>query len=224
MIKQIIVRLSCLAFLVGNGTIAKAAITDVSFIGHGIVTYNVSGTYLGDPNYRANIAVGDGVTVTGALHFGSHVVESGSIAPIPNYFTGTAYFDTDALFDGQQSFDFSVRGPVGTDGFSFSSMSPPRGGPYKSGSVSFVNGRLVSFALSADDDGFSGDLSNNRFDNYRGYEDAASFGGSVVIDSASTSVPEPATWPLMVVGLGTTGFTLRRRGRSRIGLIDNRSC
>ncbi|UAJ10667.1 PEP-CTERM sorting domain-containing protein [Glacieibacterium megasporae] len=217
-------RLVCLTLLTGGGTFARATITDVTFSGHGIVTYNLSGTYLGNPNYLANIAVGDLVTVGGALHFGTNVFEGGPIAPIPDHYTGTAAFDTDALFDGQQSFDFSVNGPVGTDGFSFDSTSAPRGGPYKSGTASFISGRLVAFNLFADDDGFSGGLSSLGFVNYRGDEEAASFGGTVVLDSAAAPVPEPATWSLLVVGACATGLALRRRNRLRIRSSAGRSC
>ena len=43
-------------------------------------------------------------------------------------------------------------------------------------------------------------------------------GGTTVtlnLSSIATAVPEPATWLMMIVGFGATGFALRRRSNSR---------
>jgi hypothetical protein len=42
---------------------------------------------------------------------------------------------------------------------------------------------------------------------------AASFGGTANFSPSSVSVPEPASWTLMIVGFGSAGALLRRRRR-----------
>jgi hypothetical protein len=73
---------------------------------------------------------------------------------------------------------------------------------------------LESFRVTIDTDAFGYD--EGKFLGFqRATADIYGFGfvdGSVVIDNVVTSaVPEPATWGLMLAGLGVAGFVARRR-------------
>lgn len=90
--------------------------------------------------------------------------------------------------------------------FSSAVLSGP-GGPY-SLSVIFDNGTTERWAL-----GPMGLLSGQYTLTINGnFENGSTFGGHVVIQS----VPEPATWAMMLLGFGAIGLTIRNRRRKLI--------
>ena len=86
------------------------------------------------------------------------------------------------------------------------------GGGGDSGSAYFVNGEVAavhSFALW-----YRGDESNNRFGQLKG---AVSVYEHMDFIRASMGVPEPATWAMVLLGLGAAGAAGRRRRASVAG-------
>ena len=130
----------------------------------------------------------------------------------PNYLSvSTAGGAAVRTFFGTPSTDFIDRGTVVYDqdtlgGFgSFSSLTSV---PYTNGN-NFLGLRVTSGGQDFFGFLFTTDSTLNSY----GFETTPNTGISPVTALAAAAVPEPATWTMMIIGLGAVGFAMRRRGK-----------
>ena len=174
----------------------------------------------------------DGLTVDGSLNLGNGV----TLTTTPNAIVGQfaqdlgdnglwssigndnrdGNFLAAAFTTNRGEIGFSFANPVSSVG-AFINQYQPNGVTTNNVMVVAydINGHVLeSFQLTIDTDAFGYD--EGKFVGFtRATADIYGFGfvdGSVVIDNVVTAaVPEPATWGLMLVGLGVAGFAARRR-------------
>ncbi len=107
---------------------------------------------------------------------------------------------------------------IKTDGFlgpqTYSSLNGD-GASLSTSSISFIDYSFpfsqylnlnLGKALSS-----TGALITGGSESYFIFSQSVARGGSVV--AATAAVPEPATWALMILGMGAVGFAMRRRGQ-----------
>jgi hypothetical protein len=175
-------------------------IKQVSFEGHGVVTYAGAGDIAGPP-----VSVGDTVFVHGTIWL-DLLERPETPPPVPSDFTGTVDF-TAGITEHATGFAFDAAGGVDTRHEAV---------PYNFGSVTFVNGRLTGLDLFADLDGETMSLNTYGFGHtvggYPYSDEPAVWGGRWDLHLAT---PEPGAWVLMCAGVGLAGTALRhRRGRA----------
>lgn len=167
----------------------------------------------------ALIALGAGIGLAGGANATVLSFDSGNI--ISGSF-GNSHIP---LGDFTDTLDFTIPGP-GSVSISLTSNTPNVGGP------SDLDFSLVSLSGPGGVQNFS--ITNNGgvtgtvdtadlvtmldYGSYQltisGYSHGDSqYGGNTAWDS---SVPEPASWAMMVAGFGLVGGTLRRRGRTAV--------
>ncbi|MBV8971297.1 MAG: PEP-CTERM sorting domain-containing protein [Sphingomonadaceae bacterium] len=118
--------------------------------------------------------------------------------PIPDDYTGTVRF-TDAFADpGDAGFSYAIAGAFGGD---FTDSNP-----YHFATVVLNAGALVSFSLVTDGDGDTFTLTQNSFDHE--LDGGGSDFGTWRLDAST--IPEPATWGLLLAGMAATGIAQRR--------------
>ena len=166
---------------------AAALIQTVAFHGVGRVTYVDS-----DPQFQPP-TVGAPVIVTGSLDLGP--------ASVADTFTGTVIFDEDLLFSRDQSFSWTVQG--GRAG------ANSKGFAYAGGIANFVAGRLTAVSIYNDYDSDIQSLTPTRWSVDYPYSESG-WGGTWAL-----SVPEPASWALMIAGFGLVGIASRRKAETR---------
>lgn len=131
--------------------------------------------------------------------------------------SGTAIFQ----LDSNPTPDFSQTF-IGSDQFSFNDVAGTFGGVAGTAStISFGNGIFASLSISAANLGFTQFSGPTLF---TGSPDHPTFltgsftlinpffgNGQLTISPVAAAVPEPATWGMMILGMGAVGYALRRR-------------
>ena len=176
---------------------ASAAITDIHLEGPAVVAYAVA-----DP--EQNIfppSVGTQFQMIVDLHLGTADGDPDLDYPAapPDGFTGHYSVSQDMLYDRYSVFNWLAT--TLDDAFA-----------YGGGEFEFVSGKLVNFSLYSvgDPDGHS--LSTTSFSEDLGYYSESRWGGTWLPTVNSTdTIPEPATWGLMIGGFAMTGVAMRRR-------------
>lgn len=131
--------------------------------------------------------------------------------------SGTAMFQ----LDSNPTPDFSQT-LIGSDQFSFNNVAVTFGGVAGTAStVSFGNGIFSSLSITAPNLGFTqfnaptlftGSASTPTFLTGSFTLINPFFGnGQLTISPVVAAVPEPATWAMMILGMGAVGFAMRRR-------------
>ena len=131
--------------------------------------------------------------------------------------SGTALFQLDShpTPDASQTF-------IGSDQFSFNNVAGTFGGIAGTAStISFGNGIFSSLSINAPNLGFTQFNAPTLFTGSPGSPTFLTgsftlvnpfFGnGQLTISPLAAAVPEPATWGMMILGMGVIGVALRRR-------------
>jgi len=152
----------------------------------------------------------------GALSVGNYV-----LTPLFNSFSTSG----DVLTAAQPSGSFTITS-LDNSLFKISSFdfAPTASSPFvdifnSTGSpvYSFSGSTAGTISYGTTGGAFDTGLSNKFTFNLYGY---GATGASLSLDNiVITSVPEPATWAMMVLGLGAVGMTLRRRRNSQAGAL-----
>lgn len=131
--------------------------------------------------------------------------------------SGTAVFQ----LDSNPTPDFSQT-LIGSEQFSFSNVAGSFGGVAGTAStISFGNGVFSSLSINAANLGFT---QFNAPTLFTGPPVSPTFltgsftvinpffgNGQLTISPVAAAVPEPATWAMMILGMGLIGFAMRRR-------------
>lgn len=131
--------------------------------------------------------------------------------------SGTAMFQLDSNSTPAFSQTF-----IGSDQFSFNNVAGTFGGLAGTAStVSFGNGIFSSLSITATNLGFT---QFNAPTLFTGSPSKPTFltgsftlinpffgNGQLTISPVAAAVPEPATWAMMILGMGAVGFAMRRR-------------
>jgi hypothetical protein len=188
---------------------AMAHATSMTFIGYGVATpsgetlvTNFS-TLPGDFTGNGSLVTGSSSGVYAAPAFSSTNFDAGQYLAI----------------EGQQSETFTPTLPIGDLSVYVGSLDP-----YNSISVTFIGGGsatytgddIASMSGAVDNGNQSSADSNGRLTIFFSSPvTSVTFGsGSNAFEIASvatSAVPEPATWSMMLIGLGAMGAALRRR-------------
>lgn len=176
---------------------ASGAITDIHLEGPAVVTYAVADL---DQNIFPPL-VGTQFRMVVDLHLGTATGDPDIEYPAapPDGFTGRYSVSQDMLY-----YQYSV--------FNWLATTLDSAFAYGGGEFDFVSGRLVDFSLYyvGDPDGHG--LSMTSFSEDWGYYSDSRWGGSWLATVNSTdTIPEPATWGLMISGFAMTGAAMRRR-------------
>ena len=131
--------------------------------------------------------------------------------------SGTAMFQLDSNPTPGSSQTF-----IGSSQFSFSNVAGTFGGIAGTAStISFGNGIFASLSITAPNLGFT---QFNAPTLFSGSPNAPTFltgsfalinpffgNGQLTISPVAAAVPEPASWGMMILGIGAIGFAMRRR-------------
>jgi hypothetical protein len=175
---------------------SAASVPLANFSGSGFVTFADAGS---------PVSVGAPVRVRGSIFFGDGSDPNGPAA-LPNGFTGTVVLDRDFLYDGLQAFRFDVFGgsagvDTTTDFFA-----------YAFASATLVDGRLTGLSLFVDEDQDVSELTTSTFRRAFGFHESGPVWGGVWV--LRSSIPESATWAMLLIGFAGVGAAIRRRRRA----------
>lgn len=130
---------------------------------------------------------------TGSIQFGNAT----------NFLT-TNFVDATFSFDSTGgSASLISTDPSSTINYSSTFLNVPNF-EFKNFSLAFT-GLSPAFSVAAN--GYGNDFNANI---------AGSFAGSEADGTIGAAIPEPASWAMMIIGFGLTGFTLRRRKATRV--------
>jgi hypothetical protein len=189
--------------------VAMAHATSMTFIGYGVALPSGE-TLVTDFSTLPGDFVGDGSLVTG---FSSGV----NAAPA---FSSTSFDDGQYLaIGGQQAETYTPTSPIGDLSVYVGSLDP-----YNSisatfsggGSVTYTGDDIASMSGAVDNgDQTSGDSNGRLTIFFSSPVTSVTFGSSSnafeIASIATSAVPEPAAWSMMLIGLSAMGAVLRRR-------------
>lgn len=193
--------------------------------------YNVSGTITSTEGNASGAGISVGDTILGSFAYDDSLLGAGTVIPlgggtntiysaqlsqlqlsVGSYnvsyapFTGSITYG-DNVF-GQDSIVFLLGGlPGGPFGSTFANLQLQARGP--AGAIN-ADGSANGMPLERFQTSFFGSFGN-------GTTSKRVFGTLDI--TAASAVPEPATWAMMILGFGMTGFQLRRRRAQKILVI-----